>query len=206
MNEYSACRLRDHPRTRGEKGKSHPELSLTLGSPPHTRGKAVDNDSHDLVEGDHPRTRGEKFYQLARTYGREGSPPHTRGKEVAVTRTRGSAGITPAHAGKSISYCFCYWSCWDHPRTRGEKPSSCCFRVFRTGSPPHTRGKDQLVKANVFSGRITPAHAGKSVIERNSRRIRQDHPRTRGEKSGTSTTAGDEEASPPHTRGKVSPP
>ena len=202
------------------------DTKATHGSPPHTRGKGTapafiekgaritpahaGKSLREVAEGlrkeDHPRTRGEKKLPGETTKRSQGSPPHTRGKVEKRNVMTQASGITPAHAGKSISYCFCYWSCWDHPRTRGEKPSSCCFRVFRTGSPPHTRGKDQLVKANVFSGRITPAHAGKSVIERNSRRIRQDHPRTRGEKSGTSTTAGDEEASPPHTRGKVSPP
>ena len=53
------------------------------------------------------------------------------------------------------------------------------------------------------SVRITPAHAGKSQLACLWGRVCQDHPRTRGEKSGDEILMGPVAGSPPHTRGKV---
>ena len=92
-------------------------------------------------------------------------------------------GITPAHAGKSLTH-FCvlvYQE--DHPRTRGEK----CIRDFlkrgNEGSPPHTRGKEAFRQTTTLYLRITPAHAGKSLNIREQTNKNKDHPRTRGEKA-----------------------
>ena len=71
-------------------------------------------------------------------------------------------GITPAHAGKSVT------------RVPVVKPLK--------GSPPHTRGKVLRFLAIMFAGRITPAHAGKRTPSFLSDLQRRDHPRTRGEK------------------------
>ena len=73
-------RAKDHPRTRGEKGGKIMKKIPTLGSPPHTRGKALSDPATRFIKGitpahagksfpwcpscqtsqDHPRTRGEK--------------------------------------------------------------------------------------------------------------------------------------------------
>lgn len=50
------------------------------GSPPHTRGKAVNNRRRQSDHKDHPRTRGEKALPWIMTVMTLGSPPHTRGK------------------------------------------------------------------------------------------------------------------------------
>ena len=91
----------DHPRTRGEKFFGLPGSGKTMGSPPHTRGKAFPvHDisfrrritpahagkrafftSHSGIHRDHPRTRGEKRVECERIFGIRGSPPHTRGKD-----------------------------------------------------------------------------------------------------------------------------
>ncbi len=110
--------------------------------------------------------------------------------------------ITPAHAGKSPKPDSRTASCWDHPRTRGEKLTRNYLFESHTGSPPHTRGK---VKSRIFytvDCRITPAHAGKreSFPDRHIRQ--QDHPRTRGEKLAKFVTSTGYPGSPPHTRGK----
>ena len=113
--------LRDHPRTCGEKGISDFSGNYEDGSPPHMRGKARSpllfpgisriTPAHAGKSGsaartgccnqDHPRTCGEKE---ARQWPKEqvwGSPPHMRGKVCVPFRRSVSAGITPAHAGKS---------------------------------------------------------------------------------------------------------
>ena len=50
------------------------------------------------------------------------------------------------------------------------------------GSPPHTRGKARARKFSSTAKRITPAHAGKSIVSASLLVLSWDHPRTRGEK------------------------
>ena len=94
-----------------------------------------------------------------------------------------TAGITPAHAGKSYLMDCESSDAEDHPRTRGEKSSITGILSPKLGSPPHTRGKDtDHMNENIFM-RITPAHAGKSAWSSYEIRNKKDHPRTRGEKA-----------------------
>ena len=71
------------------------------------------------------------------------------------------------------------------------------------GSPPHTRGKGVRNFRIQCNGGITPAHAGKSDLKRNTVSRAEDHPRTRGEKAFVATVWAFETGSPPHTRGKA---
>ena len=65
------------------------------------------------------------------------------------------------------------------------------------------RGKVlSLLPLSVIS-RITPAHAGKSENFTTVREVKQDHPRTCGEKRTTSMPVPSAEGSPPHMRGKA---
>ena len=50
---------------------------------------------------------------------------------------------------------------------------------------------------------ITPARAGKSYRVDHEAGCRQDHPRTRGEKTTTTATDNTQQGSPPHARGKA---
>ena len=219
---YPNAIIKDHPRTRGEKPSARCLPLNTVGSPPHTRGKALvlppcpgvpgitpahaGKRSRSLIHSpgreDHPRTRGEKFLIFTKRGRKMGSPPHTRGKDKVAGNHGVGSGITPAHAGKSNSESFIKSPRRDHPRTRGEKPASARSRTPRRGSPPHTRGK---VIAHpdvaVFRG-ITPAHAGKSRLIPLCSVQTRDHPRTRGEKVRPSTFTMMDGGSPPHTRGK----
>ena len=71
------------------------------------------------------------------------------------------------------------------------------------GSPPHMRGKENLIFLSFMTTRITPAHAGKSIIKIFDDFEDGDHPRTCGEKSGNFKFICFDEGSPPHMRGKV---
>ena len=71
------------------------------------------------------------------------------------------------------------------------------------GSPPHTRGKAVDEHFFGFRPRITPAHAGKSILLQSLSEAVEDHPRTRGEKQYPNAKPSTSEGSPPHTRGKV---
>ncbi len=96
----------DYKRVAGNAVQLKVELSRYLhrGSPPHTRGKAVNNRRRQSDHKDHPRTRGEKALPWIMTVMTLGSPPHTRGKVGKGTEMIGDDRITPAHAGKSLYY------------------------------------------------------------------------------------------------------
>ena len=96
-------------------------------------------------------------------YLHRGSPPHTRGKAVRHDEIYPLARITPAHAGKSSMFYRGIPMFQDHPRTRGEKRSAVVSDDWQWGSPPHTRGKEESSGGEEDAGRITPAHAGKSL-------------------------------------------
>ena len=70
---------------------------------------------------DHPRVCGEKGDAQSRFFQATGSPPRMRGKEGVCVNDQSEHGITPAYAGKSISYLFRGVFLWDHPRVCGEK-------------------------------------------------------------------------------------
>ena len=105
-----------------------------------------------------------------------------RGKGVPVRAVFTCWGITPAHAGKSMKNKIIGVCPKDHPRTCGEKRRALRCEPPRLGSPPHMRGKVYDGPAHAGPVRITPAHAGKRSILRDSNAMIRDHPRTCGEK------------------------
>ena len=114
-----------------------------------------------------------------------------------------AAGITPAHAGKSLDAEIRGVSLEDHPRTCGEKSASRRICAKGLGSPPHMRGKADYFELPAATIGITPAHAGKSRPRSCGSAAGRDHPRTCGEKGGETFNAGAEQGSPPHMRGKA---
>ena len=110
---------------------------------------------------DHPRACGEK--RMCNHYKRanSGSPPRMRGKGILHPMHCPHGRITPAHAGKRCSQAIRPMKRQDHPRACGEKEITGQVHSLARGSPPRMRGKDFLDFVNVFSERITPAHAGK---------------------------------------------
>ena len=70
------------------------------------------------------------------------------------------------------------------------------------GSPPLTRGKGTETTKKTAFGRITPAYAGKRIVDISVHCTTEDHPRLRGEKFPMSIVPFDGKGSPPLTRGK----
>ncbi len=90
-------------------------------------------------------------------------------------------GITPAHAGKTLSDVDRDGNKKDHPRACGENPFIWNMKQQGEGSPPRMRGKPTR-KAKHRTGRwITPAHAGKTCSRISAWRGSWDHPRACGE-------------------------
>ena len=166
----------------GEKSAPRITSPVSWGSPPHVRGKgfcaveihcccgitpacagksgtvgAVGN-----AIGDHPRMCGEKGSRYREQIYSLGSPPHVRGKVTFVIE--------------------CPQLPKDHPRMCGEKVLLWAGLARSMGSPPHVRGKDAHAAMRARVLRITPAHAGKRKLSKNTKHTSRDHPRTCGEK------------------------
>ena len=71
------------------------------------------------------------------------------------------------------------------------------------GSPPRGRGKAFEESVMDYMGRITPAWAGKSILQTSTTKREKDHPRMGGEKSAALKSDTTATGSPPHGRGKA---
>ena len=152
------------------------------GITPAYAGKRQQKIKPSRVRRDHPRLCGEKRRHSSFVYDFIGSPPPMRGKAMSYTIPAGTAGITPAYAGKRVAYTRRCAAVQDHPRLCGEKPTY-CVKICRTlGSPPPMRGKALHAVENAINLRITPAYAGKRSQHSQIHSKFQDHPRLCGEK------------------------
>ena len=219
---HAVCRG-DHPRSRGENRHAHHLDVNGLGSSPLTRGKrncktyvlgvrgiipahAGKTSPHASISRamrDHPRSRGENQFIVAGQDDTLGSSPLTRGKRGPPFGLAASAGIIPAHAGKTpgarhgtrrpriipahagktrMGRAFARWL-GDHPRSRGENRQARRVGPLVSGSSPLTRGK--------------PSVSGPPACET------RDHPRSRGENQNGEDTTLPRKGSSPLTRGKL---
>ena len=173
------------------------------GSPPRGRGK-VDGPPAQVGRGritpaqagrspyflygkkdykDHPRIGGEKAELTAAVISAMGSPPRRRGKGYREFGIDISDRITPAQAGKSVAPRQKRSALWDHPRVGGEKLTPFGFVQWPSGSPPRGRGKATEPLPTISRMRITPAWAGKSLLDVVVNTLLEDHPRVGGEKN-----------------------
>ena len=171
---------RDHPRIRGEHGLRVLPLRAQYGSSPHTRGArgqrlqlhpagriipayAGSTGSAPTTSPgrpDHPRIRGEHVFSMRIEVRLRGSSPHTRGARV-FDEDRGQVeGIIPAYAGSTSLVMRSCCLGRDHPRIRGEHPSTIGLTVGCMGSSPHTRGAHGGRSAGRRVRGIIPAYAG----------------------------------------------
>ena len=132
-----------------------------------------------------------------------GSPPRVRGKACKPFQFPHFQGITPACAGKRLHCGRWVLHCGDHPRVCGEKTGLHHQKQGNEGSPPRVRGKAQNAQGQPFDVRITPACAGKSLLNRHSTTPFGDHPRVCGEKRTSPDARTTLLGSPPRVRGKV---
>ena len=131
---------KDHPRVCGENLFLEVRIKSQAGSPPRVRGKLIGgvlkkksiritpacagktrcSRVDEAIHEDHPRVCGENQQVLSLSRVLLGSPPRVRGKlhenDLISSRVR----ITPACAGKTLSFVIVFSSFWDHPRVCGE--------------------------------------------------------------------------------------
>ena len=170
------------PRGRG-KGLSRQPASSCRRITPAWAGKSTGQFSWGWTTRDHPRVGGEKQGFRRYSSGRWGSPPRGRGKAFGWAGWLARAGITPAWAGKSMTYKITFANLGDHPRVGGEKQCHRLYPLPVSGSPPRGRGKADSAKTDETVDRITPAWAGKSPHCSAFYRLLGDHPRVGGEKT-----------------------
>ena len=190
-----------HPRSRGENGMTIVPSDSISGSSPLTRGKPrgvlATTCGAGLIPahagktrlsvstmtsgGAHPRSRGENCSPATGVSTWGGSSPLTRGKRVPGAEVRGSAGLIPAHAGKTTRRRCPAFRSRAHPRSRGENVEQVHTLVVREGSSPLTRGKLRHAVYHLPDQRLIPAHAGKTSSCHGRSPRQRAHPRSRGE-------------------------
>ena len=129
-----------HPRSRGENRPRTAVLPARCGSSPLTRGKRLQLQAPRSRKGlipahagktlcwcecssglaAHPRSRGENATFFDEDHNPEGSSPLTRGKQHGGDRPLATAGLIPAHAGKTATLTLGVFLAAAHPRSRGE--------------------------------------------------------------------------------------
>ena len=85
---------------------------------------------------------------------------------------------------------------------RGEDTNVELMNTYDVGSPPHARGRLDVVALAAAFNRITPACAGKTSTTRKLERRYWDHPRMRGEDNWAKRVFDTSRGSPPHARGR----
>ena len=105
------------------RGKEYFASSMVaaMGITPAYAGKSDTTPTRYLTAKDHPRVCGEKPDAECPHHDAEGSPPHMRGKARGARFSDVVSGITPAHAGKSLTREILLIVSRDHPRACGEK-------------------------------------------------------------------------------------
>ena len=171
----------DHPRIRGE----------------HLYGA----EDRRTETPDHPRIRGEHVWLDTEWPKALGSSPHTRGALHDRVGGPPRSGIIPAYAGSTGPPVGEPYEDADHPRIRGEHDPGWCRRVWRLGSSPHTRGALRAVHLPTRAPGIIPAYAGSTLPHEIVQKMREDHPRIRGEHILPSAMCAMATGSSPHTRG-----
>ncbi len=151
---------------------------------------------------DHPRSCGEKGLTFLGVRNPPGSSPLMRGKVHNTLSIPVTAGIIPAHAGKSTIELAPGAIVEDHPRSCGEKLVLLPQALHCQGSSPLMRGKVSAVFSSFSDVRIIPAHAGKRRPGLSRAAVGRDHPRSCGEKHRRISTCVMLWGSSPLMRGK----
>ena len=180
---FAAMKTGAHPRSRGENAAGVPAFDFAAGSSPLTRGKLISvvrvspsprlipahagkttaGGRPRLVERAHPRSRGENHLYMAGQSRMRGSSPLTRGKRQRSGWSFSVSRLIPAHAGKTVRTTRRSSSLWAHPRSRGENSQAITSDRAPGGSSPLTRGKQVFGDCFAVTGRLIPAHAGKTL-------------------------------------------
>ncbi|TDQ53226.1 hypothetical protein EV190_10415 [Actinorugispora endophytica] len=192
---------RDHPRVRGEHWPFRFVAKSYRGPSPRARGARVRGgglrggggtipacagSTHSPVSPesdrrDHPRVRGEHPAARARPFHPRGPSPRARGARCRTGAEDLRSGTIPACAGSTYRFLPVRFGARDHPRVRGEHPSSSAAARKRRGPSPRARGARVRGGGLRGGGGTIPACAGSTHSPVSPESDRRDHPRVRGE-------------------------
>ena len=191
---------RDHPRSRGVYDHPVEGVHRARGSSPLARGLPVVRPLRPgqariiparagftamafqgrRGSGDHPRSRGVYDTPPCPRWDRTGSSPLARGLRPPGHDRPPRPGIIPARAGFTLDLGGRLAPGEDHPRSRGVYPEENCHEPDHHGSSPLARGLPARAQRYGYEPRIIPARAGFTLGCTRARRLRTDHPRSRG--------------------------
>ena len=191
------------PRGRGRGDGRYCRLA-PLGITPAWAGKSQRRVFCGLSWWDYPRVGGEESSTIARNGSAMGLPPRGRGRVDCSFILCPSIRITPAWAGKSLTFISSLSLIADYPRVGGEEPAIVRIFLFHRGLPPRGRGRVPAVSSVSLLGRITPAWAGKSCRGRCLRHWVEDYPRVGGEEDSLKIPSSTHLGLPPRGRGRAS--
>ena len=187
----------------GENRPHDAALVYAIGSPPRVRGKrkalSIVVERSRITPARAGKTKGGQLRCLKKG----GSPPRVRGKPDRHAIIHARLRITPACAGKTRHFRPSQSLCEDHPRVCGENGTIGTSANEGRGSPPRVRGKRYDNKLLLITARITPACAGKTLLESTRLYSPEDHPRVCGENGTQSSIFRPVVGSPPRVRGKL---
>ena len=122
-----------------ERLKDAGETAKRVGITPAYAGKTRGLGIRRLFRRDHPRVCGKDTKKQKNAKPMTGSPPRMRERQSLLYALRSQYGITPAYAGKTISFVILSLMAWDHPRVCGKDILLSGPRVKLKGSPPRMR-------------------------------------------------------------------
>ena len=146
--------------------------------------------------------RGNSFTSFCAALGL-GSSPRVRGKRHKAREANQPTGLIPARAGKTRAVKRSRSASTAHPRVYGENSDSPSTSLWRYGSSPRVRGKQNTGNNNVSSVGLIPACAGKTVILLACLVTNWAHPRVCGENLTFQNTPELVPGSSPRVRGKL---
>ena len=131
-----------------------------------------------------------------------GSLPRVQEKQCSLCKWWNTIRITPACAGKTMTFLSRLMKSWDHPRVCGKNKD--IFLRFQSGlgSPPRVREKHDWSKAFWHLFGITPACAGKTNPSSSGKLETEDHPRVCGKNLAIMFEGNKRAGSPPRVREK----
>ena len=151
-----------------------------MGSPPRMRERLEAVLHPDSVSQYHPRVCGKYQYPKVSDLHHLVSPPRMRERQIQPPFVEWDFGITPAYAGKTNDSTPISCIYRDHPRVCGKYPPAYLCLPAGLGSPPRMREIRYPCAAKVCSTGITPAYAGKTLLNIRYWGTVKDHPRVCG--------------------------
>ena len=168
------------PRERGRPVFDY-AIGMVAGTTPARAGKTSTIAATCPASRDYPRASGEDPGPRFAHCRPRGLPPRERGRLFCAGQTRGRKGTTPARAGTTRKSWSSPSSDWDYPRASGEDHRLAASYAPNAGLPPRERGRRPPISRPGCAGGTTPARAGKTKSQLESKTWREGlPPRERG--------------------------